>query len=180
MSFFVFKSANQLVLFVFTVNKSTNPLALLSWLFSRVFVVLNISKFSSMSNKIHEHVSQYVDRHRREYITEDFAYSAYTPPHTMFDISNDLPAKLLDLSSSSIRLYLVLLSRLRRNVDVVKACTVVVKQSDLSSIMSRNTFYQSLKELIGARFVLKTKQRSTYIVNIQFANKLYKPKLDVV
>ena len=131
-----------------------------------------------MSKKITKNVRRYVERHRRQYQTKDFIFDAYNPPNTMFKVANELPLILLQLPNNVIRLYLFLLTLLKRNPDIAKACTVQVAPIDVV-FMSRNTFYKCINILHDKELVLKTDQDFTYIINIQYANKLYSPKPEI-
>lgn len=131
-----------------------------------------------MSKKITKNVRQYVERHRRQYQAKDFIFDSYNPPNTMFKVANELPLVLLQLPNNVIRLYLFLLTKLKRNQDIAKACTVHVTHEEVT-FMSRNTFYKCINILNDKELVLKTTMDFTYIINIQYANKLYSPKPEI-
>jgi len=54
-----------------------------------------------------------------------------------------------------------------------------MKHEDYSSVVKRSAFFKSKKELIEAGLLVKTPKPNLMIVNIQYANKLYNPKLDI-
>lgn len=122
---------------------------------------------------------EYLDQHLREYLTEEFGYASYSPPNTMYNVSNDLDELLLTLSYHALKMWHRSLSRLRRNPDPVKACSLQIVLTEYSDILSRNYYYKALDELIGAQLIHKTPVRHLYVINITYANKLYKPKLEI-
>lgn len=124
-------------------------------------------------------IQDYIDRHEREYNTKDFSYSSYNAPHTMYYVSNDLDEILLEQSVHAIKLWHVILSTLKRNVDGTKACTIVMTYESCREHLSRNYFYKAIKELVDSALLFRTPCKHTYVVNIVYANKLFRPKLDM-
>jgi hypothetical protein len=122
--------------------------------------------------------SQYLESHLREYLTDEFAYASYNTPNTTYRVSNDLDGLLLECSNTSIRLWHMVMMRVKRNTDPVIAVTVRLHPQDFSGGISRNAYYKSMNELTSKRLLLATHVKGEYIVNIQYANKLYNPKLE--
>lgn len=124
-------------------------------------------------------VDQYLEQHKREYITDKFEFASYCPPNTMYHVSNELDELLLTMSNHAIRLWHRTMSRVKRNTDPVRVVTIQIEYRDYKDILSRNYFYSALKELCHSSLLLPTDQRSIYVVNLMYANKLFKPKLDI-
>lgn len=131
------------------------------------------------NNEIHNHISNYLDKKKREFITESFGYTSYTAPHTMFSIGNDLPELMLKLNPPTLKVWLRCMSLLKRNHDPVMACTIIIKHEYFKDLVGRTNYYKAIKELVENEFLINTLRKSVYIVNINYANKLYKPKPDL-
>lgn len=125
-------------------------------------------------------INEYLSSHLREYLTDEFAFSSYNPPNTMYYVSNNVDEILLTLSHHALKMWHRSLSLLKRNTDPAKACTINVTYSDYSDILSRNYFYKARTELIESRLIYKTTDWNLYVINVSYANKLYKPKLDIM
>ena len=126
-----------------------------------------------------KNIQEYLSSHQRDYITDDFAYSSYNAPNTMYQVSNDLDEVLSECSLSSIKLWHLIMLCVKRNSDPVKAISVTLSHDMFTGKISRNHYYKSLKELVERRLLLTTDIKHVYIVNVQYAHKLYKPKLDI-
>ena len=124
-------------------------------------------------------ISAYLELHQKEYTTEDFIYVSYTSPNTMYSVSNNLDELLLTLSIHSIKMWHRCLSLLKRSPDATSACSITLSYENFSDILTRNYYYKAKKELVHHRLVLATSKSSIYVVNILYANKLYKPKVEL-
>jgi hypothetical protein len=126
-----------------------------------------------------KNIPEYLELHRREYLTDEFAFSSYSSPNTMYQVSNDVDEILLTMSFHAIKMWHRSLSLLKRNKDASQACSLHVVYSEYSDILSRNYYYKALNELLDRNLMYKTSDKHVYVVNISLANKLYKPKLDL-
>lgn len=124
-------------------------------------------------------IAQYLETHLREYHTDEYLWYSYHAPHTMYHVSNDLDEVLLEHSYHAIKMWHRTMSRLKRNRDASKACTVTMKYKAYEDILSRNYYYLALKELVNSSLLLPTPVKQVYVVNLLYANKLYKPKPEV-
>lgn len=132
------------------------------------------------SNKdFHNHISDYIESKRREFITPDFGYASYTSPNSTFSVGNDLPDLMLKLTTPTLRFWLKALSSLTRSSNPVLAVTILVRYEDYKELVGRTNYYAALKELQKYELLLATPKKSIYIVNVKYANKLYKPKMDL-
>lgn len=125
---------------------------------------------------LHKALSQYLDNHKHFVQTDKFEYTTYNLPHTMYLIANELDEILLTFPPRTYKVWHRCMSLLKRNRDPVKASTLSLKYSLFEDLVSRNSYYKALKQLTESRLLLETGQRQLYLVNVQFANKLYKPK----
>lgn len=126
-----------------------------------------------------DNIEEYLERHKRDYITDEFAYSSYYSPNTMYQVSNDLDEILLTLSPHAVKLWHYILMSLKRNKDAHKACQVNVTLHDCITILSKNYYYKALQELLESTLIYATTTKHLYVVNVIYANKLYKPKFDI-
>jgi len=126
-----------------------------------------------------KNTEHYLEQHLREYITNEFAFASYSPPNTMYQVSNDVDELILTLSFHANKMWHRSLSRLKRNQDPVKACSLMFAYSEYQDIMSLNYYYKAIKELLKVSLLYSTPNKSVYVINITYANKLYKPKLDI-
>lgn len=124
-------------------------------------------------------LTKYLESHTRDYITEEFAFSSYNAPNTMYNVSNKLDAILLECSFGTMKMWHMIVLRLKRNADPVKAIVVELNHTQFTHVIARNTYYRSLKELTDKQLLVATPRRGEYVVNIVYANKLYSPKLDI-
>ena len=97
----------------------------------------------------------------------------------MYQVSNDVDEVLLTLSYHAIKMWHRSLSRLKRNSDATKACSLSMMYEEYSDILSRNYYYTALKELLDVELIHSTLDKHVYVISITYANKLYKPKLDI-
>ncbi len=126
-----------------------------------------------------EDITKYIEQHQRDYITEEFAFSSYNAPNTMYQISNVTDELLLLCTPNSIVMWHMLMLRLKRNHEPVKVVTVHPMFEEFKDRMSRNTYFKCLKQLVDQQLLIPTTKRGEYVVNIVYANKLYNPKLDI-
>ncbi len=56
---------------------------------------------------------------------------------------------------------------------------VMLVYNNFKDLYNKKTYYEAIKELIEAKLLLKTSKRGAYIVNVHFANKLFKPKFEI-
>lgn len=131
------------------------------------------------NREYHRHISDYLESQKKDIITDDFAYSTYTSPNTMFNISNDLPELMIAMQPTTLKIWLRMISLIRRSHDPVLACTVHVKHTAFKDIAGRTAYYKALKQLTDMELLIKTKKVSMFIVSIKYANKLFKPKFDI-
>lgn len=131
------------------------------------------------NREYHKHISDYLENQKRDILTDDFGYATYTSPNTMFNISNELPEIMINMSHSTLKVWLRCLSLLKRNHDPVLACTIKMVHKEFKDIVGRTSYYKSLKELEDMDMILRTQKQSMYIVNVKMANKLFKPKFIV-
>ena len=68
-------------------------------------------------------IPEYLEHHRREYLTDEFAFSSYNPPNTMYQVSNDVDEILLTVSFHAIKMWHRSLSLLKRSKDPSQACS---------------------------------------------------------
>lgn len=122
---------------------------------------------------------QYIESHKRDYMTPEYQYASYTPPNTMYQVSNDIDDVLLNCSVHAIKLWHVIMSRIKRNPDPTKAITLELNYEIAKPYLSRNYYYSALKELVDKTLIHYTSSRGEFVVNICYANKLYRPKLDI-
>lgn len=128
---------------------------------------------------IHIHISDYLDSERKDYLTEDFGYSSYTAPNTMYQVSNDLDEILLKLPYSALKVWHRTMTLLKRNHDPVIACSVLMKYDYYSDLISKPTYHRSVKILVDADLLITTSKSTIKIVNVKYANKLFKPKFEL-
>lgn len=131
------------------------------------------------TTELHSHISKYLEKHKKLFITDEFVYTSWNSPHTMYNVSNDIDELLLTLSDSSIRFWHRTLAQLRRNHDPAIACSVEIKYSHYKDVISRNSYYTAKSQLVDNKLIIPTDNHAIYIVNINYANKLYKPELEV-
>jgi hypothetical protein len=129
--------------------------------------------------EIHSHISNYLESQRTDILTDEFGYSTYTAPNTMFHISNALPEMMIRMSPRVLKVWLRSISRLRRNHDPVIACTITMSYTYYKDVVSKGSYYKALKELEDEGLLIKTLNKKVFIVNIKHANKLYKPKFEI-
>lgn len=127
----------------------------------------------------HKHISDYLDTQKRDFLTESFGYSTYTAPNTMFNLSNDMPEIMISMPPTTLKVWLRILSLLKRNHDPVLACTAYLEYDAFTDVAARTSFYKARKKLASMGLIIKTTKRSMYIVNVKYANKLFKPKLEL-
>ena len=128
---------------------------------------------------IHNHISEYLESRKSEYLTPEFGYASWNPPNSMFNISNNLPDILLELEPATCRVFLKILSLLKRNHDPVMAVTLHIKYEYFKNLVGRTKYYSSIKELLDKGLLIPTLRKSVYIISIKHANKLFKPKLEL-
>jgi len=121
----------------------------------------------------------HVENKSRTYVSKDMAYTSYNAPNTMYQVSNDLDELLLTCSYHSIRLWHAIMSRVKRNQDPVKVISIELRSHMFSEYLSRNYYYKALKELVDKELLLLTTTKCLYVINIDYAHKLYRPKLDI-
>jgi hypothetical protein len=131
-----------------------------------------------MNRNFHKHISDYLDGQRKDYITDDYAFTSYHAPNTTYVVSNDLDDILIELPLKALRTWYRTMRLLKRNHDPVLACTVVMKYEHYKDLMSRKSFYESKALLLEAQLLIKTAKPSIMIVNVRYASKLYKPKFE--
>jgi hypothetical protein len=124
-------------------------------------------------------IPEYLEHHRREYLTDEFAFSSYNAPNTMYQVSNHVDEILLTVSFHAIKMWHRSLSLIKRSKDPSLACSLAVSYSEYSDILSRNYYYKALNELLDKDLLFKTTDKHVFVINIMLANKLYKPKLDI-
>jgi hypothetical protein len=133
-----------------------------------------------MTNKIlHSHISDYLESQKRDIITDEFAYSTYAPPNTMFSISNDMPMMMLAMPPGRLKVWLVCLSLMKRNHDPTIACSIVIKHEYFKDYISKSRYHICIKELIKDGLLVATPKKSVVIIHIAKASKLFKPKLEI-
>jgi len=98
----------------------------------------------------------------------------------MYQVANALDELLLTCSSSTVMLWHMVLVQLKRNNDPTVAITVELKHELFKDNIGRSAYYKSIKELVHKNLLLSTPVKQQYVVNIMYANKLYKPKLDIL
>lgn len=129
--------------------------------------------------KLNEYITKLLDSLIRTYgdgIT--LMYNSYNPPNSMYKINNDLFDVLLSVSPVACKLYMRMVSDLKRSSDTVLAVTVVSKPELYTSITKdRSYYYKAVKELVVLDLLIKTPKRGVYIINPKWANKLPNPKL---
>jgi len=124
-------------------------------------------------------IEGYLESHNRDYLTEEFGFSSYNPPNTMYQVSNSLDELLLQCSYHAIKMWHRSVSLLKRNKDAVRACTIEVTFKLYDDVLSRNYYYKALKELTDHKLLIPTPDKNIYVINVQMANKLYKPQLEL-
>lgn len=133
-----------------------------------------------MSNKKQQdYIESYLESKRRDYITDSFAYASYHTPNTMFRINNRLPELELQLPYKSLQLWLRCLMLLKRNHDPVFGCTITLDAESVKDLMSANIYFKAKRHLLNEGFLIKTLKRGIYIVNVDYASKLFKAKLEI-
>ena len=128
------------------------------------------------NTKMFQFLVDYLETCKTTYLTDKFGYTSYNKPNTMFNIHNDLPDLLLTLNSTPLRMYIKCLSLIKRSHEPTAAITISFNIKDFD--LSRSAFYSSKKELIDAGLLIKTPKPSVMIINVHYANKLFKPKFD--
>lgn len=131
------------------------------------------------TTSLHSEISAYLERNKRDYLTEGFGFSAYNAPNTMYNVSNDLDDILIKLPLSTTRVWHRTMKLLKRNSEPTIACTVIVKYDYYKDLMSRKTYFKAMKELKDIKLFINTSTSNMIIVNVKYANKLYKPKLEL-
>ncbi len=132
-----------------------------------------------MNIEIHSYISEYLKRQQREYLTEEFGFSAWTAPNTMFNINNDLPSLMLKMTTPTLRVWLRCLNLMKRNHDPVYACNIYIDYKLFNDLVAKATYYRALKELRNMNMIRRTPIKNIYIIEIFIANKLYKPKIEL-
>jgi hypothetical protein len=138
-----------------------------------------IIKEIEAGNEIFREATAFLDKGKMDFFTPQFGYSSYTPPHTMFQISNDLPEILLKLPLRAQKIYLKILTKLRRSHTPELSIIMVVSPEDFKDVVKKSSYYRGLKDLINEKLLITTKRKNTFIVNYNYAHKLFKPKLDL-
>jgi hypothetical protein len=137
---------------------------------------MNKSKFPK---NIHSEISRYVEGNIRTYIGGNIMYSSYNSPNTTSSVSDMLWPLLEVIEPISIKMYARSVSLLRRNPDPILACSISLHYDLYKDLMSSKSYYRAKAELIQCRLIIATSSSKLFIVNIQYTNKLYKPKLDI-
>ena len=115
----------------------------------------------------------------RTYVGPDMAYHSYNPPNTMYQVANTLDQVLLTCSYHSMKLWHSIMSRVKRNTDPVKVISIELRYTLFSDHLSRNYYYMALKELTDKELIQTTTTKCLYVINIDYAHKLYRPKFDI-
>jgi len=129
--------------------------------------------------EIHSHISTYLESQRTDILTDDFGYSTYTAPNTMFHMHNAMPEIMIAMPPRVLKVWLRSISRLKRNHDPVIACTIVMGYTHYKDIVSKGSYYKAVKQLEEDKFLIPTLNKKIYIVNVKHVNKLYKPKFEI-
>jgi hypothetical protein len=119
-------------------------------------------------------IKKYIEVNTTTVTTEHFTYKTYNPPNTMYQVSEHVDALLLEMKPSTVMIWHGILLVLKRSKSPANAVTVYLKASMFD--YHRHTYNTAIKELIRYRLLLATDVPFTYVVNIQCAHKLYKPK----
>lgn len=126
-----------------------------------------------------ESIDDYLEKKRRDYLTDEFAYSSYHAPNTMYQVANGLDDVILTLSFGAMKMWHKSLSLLKRNKKSSIACSVIMEYDTFEKVVSRNVFFKAKKELCDKQLLLPTTKRTVYIVNIDYACKAFRPKIDL-
>ena len=124
-------------------------------------------------------MNKLLEEKTRTYVGPDMAYHSYNPPNTMYQVSNTLDEVLLSCSYHSMKLWHSIMSRVKRNSDPVKVISMELRYSHFSEYLSRNYYYMALKELTDKQLIHTTTTKCLYVINIDYAHKLYRPKFDI-
>ena len=127
---------------------------------------------------IYDFTDDYLDKLKRDYLTSEFGYSSWNPPNTTITISEQLLPLLASISPPTVQFYFSCLSTLKRNHNPVYACLIYLEYKSLTVDYSKRTFYRYIQELCDHKLLIYVR-KDFYIVNIEYAHKLYKPKFDI-
>jgi len=130
------------------------------------------------NKKLYEFIDNYLFKIRMTLSTDKFAFTTYNAPNTMFEISNDLPEIMLNMSPPALKLMLTILKEMKRNYDPTVSVTVLLGYKHYSSILCKTAYYNATKELKKLGFIISTPKQTIGIINPKMANKLFKPKFE--
>jgi hypothetical protein len=93
-------------------------------------------------------------------------------------ICQTLPEKLLLLNPPALKIYLRCLKFISRKRKPEEACVIQITIIDFEDLLKESSYKKGVKELLRNELLVKTPDKETFIVNIEFANKLNRPKYD--
>lgn len=129
-----------------------------------------------MITKSHDQVTKYLESSTITFLTKEFGYKQYNAPNTMYRINSKIDDLLLTLDPYTVVFWHKCLSILKRSKDPVMSCTILIDFKQFDSLMKRSKYYYCLRELLKCSLLIATDNNKLFIVNIQYANKLYNPK----
>ena len=125
---------------------------------------------------LHEFVTRYLERNTKMYSAGHYGYAAYNAPHTAYTASDDLDEVLCECGDRTIRLWHMIMQRVKRSTDATKVVAVKIQYMMFNEAMTRNTYHKCMNELLDKELLLYTPANKQFIVNIKYAHKCYKPK----
>lgn len=137
---------------------------------------INTYRMNKKEVMLHEFITRYLELNTKVYNAGRYAYAAYNAPHTTYTVSDDLDEVLCECSPSAIKLWHMIMLRLKRSTDATEVVAVKIQYMMFNEKVSRNTYQRAMKELLDKELLLYTPANKQFIVNIKYAHKCYKPK----
>lgn len=129
-----------------------------------------------MFSKEYHQVTNYLESQLKTFFTKEFGYKRYNSPNTMYKVSNKVDDLLLTLDPYTVMFWHKCLSMLKRNTNPELSCSLLLNPLQFDSLMKRRKYYYCLKELLKCSLLIATDNKKLFIVNVDYANKLFDPK----
>ena len=119
-------------------------------------------------------IKKYLELSTTTITTEHFTYKTYNSPNTMYQVADHVDTLLVHMKPSTVMIWHHIMLMVKRGKSPIDSVTLYLKSNMFN--YHRNTYNTAIKELVQYRLLLTTDVPFTYVLNIQCAHKLYKPK----
>lgn len=125
-------------------------------------------------------LEDYISSKHVQIITDGFHYSGYSAPNVNYETSDKFFELLQQLTTPSIKVAARTVILLKRNHDPALAIVVYINYKDYQDIIGRSSFFKAIKELKKHEFILPLPNPDWFIVNMDYINKCFKPKYEII